>query len=69
MTNRIVDKLDILDDKIDKLCQWKERMETEWNAHTEKRKVIQENKNKNFYYVLGVIGVIVAIIEVVRSYT
>lgn len=68
LTNRIINKLDILDQKIDDLCTWKVKMETEWKNHIaiiEKKSV---NKEKRFYMIIALMGVAFTIQEIVRSF-
>jgi len=67
MTTRIIDKLDILDDKIDKLCQWKTQMETEWKTHTAQLQSKSENKEKKFYIIIAIMGVFFTLVEVMPA--
>ena len=68
LTKRIIDKLDILDEKIDKLCLWKERMEVEWENHQEDIESKQQNKDKRFYVIIAAMGISFTIIEVVQGF-
>ena len=68
LTKRIIDKLDILDEKIDKICLWKERMEVEWKAHQEEIDTKQTNKDKRFYIIIAAMGISFTIIEVVQGF-
>lgn len=67
MTNRIIDKLDILDDKIDKICLWKETMSTEWKTHMKEQDRKNRGKEKRFYYLIGLMGVAFTIFEVMKE--
>jgi len=64
---RIIDKLDTLDEKIDKLCLWKTQMEAEWKNHTEELEKKSVGKEKRFYYIIALMGVGFTIQEIIRS--
>jgi len=67
MTARIIDKLDVMDDKIDKLCIWKTEMQTEWKNHKEEQDRRINNKDKRFYVIIAVMGVGFATVELIQS--
>ena len=65
--DRLFDKLDHIDTKIDDLCERMTKQETKYDIHIESEKVKSDRKEKVFYGVLAVIGSIVSIVELVRS--
>jgi len=67
LTKRIIDKLDTLDDKIDKLCVWKTEMETEWKNHMNTIEQKAVGKEKRFYYIIALMGVGFTLQEIIRS--
>lgn len=67
MTKRIIDKLDILDDKIDKLCLWKIEMEVEWKNHMKKIEDRTKGKERRFYYIIALMGIAFTVQEIIRS--
>lgn len=68
MTNRIIDKIDKMDEKIDKLCQWKTKMEVQWNTHMEELDRKSQQKEKRFYYIIALMGVGFTVQEIIRSF-
>jgi len=67
MTKRIIDKLDILDDKIDKLCVWKTEMEVEWKNHMKELDDRSKGKEKKFYYVIAAMGIIFTATQILQG--
>jgi hypothetical protein len=69
LTNRVLDKLDILDVKIDDLCNWKVKMQTEWAAHSKSSEDREIKKEKKFYYIVAIMGVAIAVFEIASNIT
>lgn len=65
--DRLFTKLDHIDEKIDDLCERMTKQETSYNLHIESEKSKFERKEKIFYCILGLIGGIVSIIQLVSS--
>lgn len=65
--DRLFDKLDHIDSKIDDLCERITRQETKYELHIDSEKSKTERKEKTFYVCMAVLGGIISIIEVVRS--
>lgn len=69
LTNRVLDKLDILDTKIDDLCNWKVKMQTEWQAHSKSSEEKEAKKEKKFYYIVAIMGIAIAMFEIASNVT
>lgn len=67
LINRLFDKLDGIDTKIDDLCDRMTKQETKYDIHIDGEREKSEKKEKRFYMILGLVGGIVSIVEVVRS--
>ena len=67
IVSRIFEKLDGIDAKIDDLCDRTTKHEIMLANHLEEGKTRMERKEKRFYMILGLVGGIVSIVEVVRS--
>jgi len=67
LTARIIDKLDILDEKIDKLCIWKTEMEVQWKNHMDELDKKTRGKEKRIYYVVALFSIGFTIQEIIRS--
>lgn len=67
IVNRLFDKLDHIDGKIDDLCTRVTTIEVTSATINEIAKSKVERKEKVFYVVIALIGGIVSIVEVVRS--
>lgn len=65
--DRLFVKLDNIDSKIDDLCERMTKQETKYDLHIEGEKSKFERKEKIFYVILGLIGSVVSIIQVVSS--
>ena len=68
LTKRIIDKLDVLDEKIDKICIWKTEMQVQWENHIKEMETKQQNKDKKFYIIIAAMGISFTIIEVVQGF-
>ena len=68
MTKLILDKLKILDEKIDKLCIWKTEMEVQWENHMKEIESKQQNKDRKFYVIIAAMGISFTIIEVIQGF-
>jgi len=64
---RIINKLDILDEKIDKLCIWKTEMETEWKHHLSEMEEQHNKKLRRRDVTMVIFGLGIALAEAVRS--
>ena len=64
---RIIDKLDILDEKIDKLCIWKTEMDSNWKHHLEDMEKAQNKKLRSRDFVIVIFGLGIAALEAFRS--
>lgn len=64
---RIFEKLDGIDTKIDDLCDRTTKNEVILTTHLESEKEKAEKKEKRFYVIMALVGGIVSIIEVMRS--
>ena len=69
LTNRVLDKLDVLDSKIDDLCNWKVKMQTEWQAHSNMSAEKEAKKEKKFYYIVAIMGIAIAMFEIASNVT
>jgi len=64
---RILDKLDILDEKVDKICLWKESMSTEWKNHMEEQDAKSKGKERKTYYLIALMGVGFTLFEMIKE--
>ena len=67
IVDRILNKLDGIDGKIDDLCDRVTKNEIILNTHLESEKEKSEKKEKKFYMFMAIVGVTISIVEIVRS--
>lgn len=65
--NRLFDKLDHIDSKIDDLCNRMTKQETKYDLHIEEGQRKSQKKERVFYAVLAFIGTVVSLVELSRS--
>lgn len=65
--NRLFDKLDMIGEKIDDLCNRMTKQETKYDLHIEDGKNRAERKDKVFYGVIAIFGIVISVIELMRS--
>ena len=64
---RVIDTLDELRQKMNDLCMWKTKMETEWANHMNHIEKKAVDKEKRFYYIIALMGVGFTVQEIIRS--
>lgn len=67
LESKIDEKADRIDGKIDDLCDRTTKLETKYDIHTDNEKAKSERKEKIFYGVLGVFGLVISLVELIRS--
>ena len=65
--DRILNKLDGIDSKIDDLCDRVTKNEIILNTHLESEREKSEKKEKKFYMFMAIVGVTISIVEIIRS--
>jgi hypothetical protein len=65
--DRLFDKLDNIDNKIDDLCNRMTKQETKYDIHIDGEKSKAERKEKRFYVIMAIFAGIVSVIELVRG--
>lgn len=68
MTKRILDRLDGLEEKIEKLCERVMKVEYELKSHLKMREKKQENKEKKFYIIIACMGIGFTLIEIYQNF-
>ena len=68
MTKRILDRLDSLDEKIEKLCERVMKVEYELKSHLKVIEKKQVNKEKKFYVVIACMGIAFTLIEIYQNF-
>jgi len=64
---RLLAKLDQIDDRIRDLCERQTRTETQLGGHFKEIEDKQSAKERKFYYVIALMGIAFTIQEIVRS--
>jgi len=67
MTKRILDRLDSLDEKIEKLCERVMKVEYELKSHLKIIEKKQVNKEKKFYVLIACMGIAFTLIEIYQN--
>ena len=67
MSKRILDKMDVTDEKIDDLCGRMMRMEIELKSHFDDIEAKQAGKDRKFYIVIGVMATAFTAFEVFQN--
>ena len=67
IVDRILNKLDGIDGKIDDLCDRVTKNEIILHTHLDTEKEKSEKKEKKFYVFMAIVGVVISIVEMVRS--
>ena len=68
MTNRILDKLDHYEDKIEELCNRLMKVEVELNAHFERIERKRKGKDRKFYLIIAGMGIIFTTITFIQGH-
>ena len=67
LTNRILDKMDEMEKKIDNLCSRMTKVEINLDNHFKELDQKKEANEKKFYYIIAIMGVSFTIYEVVKG--
>lgn len=67
LTNRILDKMDEMEKKIDNLCNRMTKVEINLDNHFKELDQKKESNEKKFYYIIAIMGVSFTIYEVVKG--
>jgi uncharacterized protein YaaN involved in tellurite resistance len=67
LTNRILDKMDEMEKKIDNLCSRMTKVEINLDNHFKELDQKKEDNEKKFYYIIAIMGVSFTIYEVVKG--
>lgn len=67
LADRMFEKFDRLEDKISDLCDRMTKVETKLDSHFEDIEKQQASKEKKFYYIIGVMGVLFTVYEVTKG--
>jgi hypothetical protein len=67
LTNRILDKMDEMEKKIDNLCNRMTKVEINLDNHFKELDQKKEANEKKFYYIIAIMGVSFTIYEVVKG--
>jgi Skp family chaperone for outer membrane proteins len=67
LTNRILDKMDEMEKKIDNLCNRMTKVEINLDNHFRELDQKKEANEKKFYYIIAIMGVSFTIYEVVKG--
>lgn len=67
LEQRILDKIDKLEVKLDNTCNTVTEMKTSYDNHIKSREIAEEKRNKRNLRLIGAMGVILAGFEIWRS--
>ena len=67
LTNRILDKMDEMEKKIDNLCNRMTKVEINLDNHFKELDQKKESNEKKFYYIIAIMGVSFTIYEIVKG--
>lgn len=67
LTNRILDKMDEMEKKIDNLCNRMTKVEINLENHFKELDQKKEANERKFYYIIAIMGVSFTIYEVVKG--
>ena len=68
LEQRILDKIDRLEEKLDKTCDTVTKLKQSYELHIENREKAENKRNKRNYLLIGGIGLILTILEMWRSF-
>jgi hypothetical protein len=68
LTKRILDRLDIFEEKIEKLQERLMKVEYELNTHFKDIDAKQSNKDRKFYIIIAGMGILFTVVEVIQGF-
>ena len=67
LEQRILDRMDKLEDKLDKTCNTVTKMNERVNNHLDNIEKKQRNKDRKFYAIIAIMGIGFAIIQFIQQ--